>query len=147
MGNMPISVMNRISCDITPSEKKKKFQTCDKLRITFLGYENELVPWGDMQFLVFKKKGHKLNYAGKVITHTLVTLHKISSGVLYRLAKITSHKPFFHFKRVDNVYPSHVNSFWKIGLAPTIYRKWYIYRKVKMKNRYQDVKRTWSKKK
>ena len=53
-------------------------------------------------------------------THTPGTLRVIPSGVINCLAKITLRKHYFQYKRVDIVYPEHVNSLCKSGLAPPI---------------------------
>ena len=75
-------------------------------------------PEGDLQFGVFRKKGHQLKYVGKEITHTYSTLRAILSVILNRLAKLTSRKPSIHSEGVDSIYPNHVNDLRKAGLAP-----------------------------
>ena len=77
-------------------------------------------PEGGLKVGVFSNKGQQLKYAGKVSTHTSVTLRAIPLGVLKCLAKLTSIKPKFHYERVENVYPDHSNSFHEAGLAPPI---------------------------
>ena len=74
-------------------------------------------PEGDLQFGVFRKNGQQLKYIGKDINHTPGTLRAIPSGVLNRLAKLTSRKPLSYSQRVDNIYHEHANSFCKAGLA------------------------------
>ena len=54
-------------------------------------------PEGDLQFGVFRKKVHQLKYVGKEITHTPGNLRAIFSGVLNRLAKLTSKKTLDSF--------------------------------------------------
>ena len=76
---------------------------------------------GDLQFRVFRKKGHQLKYVGKESTHTPVTLRAIPSGVLNRLAKITSRKPSIQAEAVDTIYPVHVNALRKAGLTPPVF--------------------------
>ena len=53
-------------------------------------------PEGDLQFGVFSKKVQQLKYVGEESTHTPGTLRAIPSGVLNRLAKLTSIKPSIH---------------------------------------------------
>ena len=62
-------------------------------------------PNRDLKFGVFRKKGQQLKYIGKASIHTPVTLREIPSGVLNRLAKLTSQKSNFHSKMVYSVYP------------------------------------------
>ena len=73
---------------------------------------------GDFQFGVFRKKGQQLKYTKKVITHTTGTLRAIPSGVLNRLAKLTSGKPSIHSDGVDKIYPNHANALCKADLTP-----------------------------
>ena len=73
-------------------------------------------PEGELSFSVFKKVGQQLKYAGKESTHIPGTLRAIPSGVLNRLAKLTSRKPSLHSERVDKVYPDHVYALRKAGL-------------------------------
>ena len=75
-------------------------------------------PEGDLQFGVFRKKGQQLKYVGKESTHSPGTLRAIPSGVLNRLAKLTSIKPSIHSEGVEKIYPDHANSLRKAGLAP-----------------------------
>ena len=51
-------------------------------------------------------------------THTPGTLRAIPSGVLNRLAKLTSRKPSINSEAVDKIYPDHANDLHKAGLAP-----------------------------
>ena len=78
-------------------------------------------PEGDLKYGVFGKNGQQLKYIGKVITPIPDTLTAIPSKLLTRLVKLTPHKPSFHFERVDNFYPNHVNALLKAGPAtPTL---------------------------
>ena len=52
---------------------------------------------GDLQFSVFRKKGHQLEYVRMGSAHTPGTLRTIPSGILNRLAKLTFAKNFFSF--------------------------------------------------
>ena len=62
----------------------------------------------------------KLKHVGKESTHTPSTLRVIPSGVLNRLAKLTSRKPSIQAEAVDTIYPAHTNAHRKAGLAPPI---------------------------
>ena len=73
---------------------------------------------GDLEFGVFRKNVQQLKYFGKESTHTPGTLREIPSGVLNRLAKLTSRKPSIHSEGVDKIYPDHANALRKGGLAP-----------------------------
>ena len=75
-------------------------------------------PEGNLKFGVFRKKGQKLKYVGKESNHTPGNLRAIPLGVLNRLAKLTSRKPFIHSYGVDKIYPDHANNLHKAGLAP-----------------------------
>ena len=75
-------------------------------------------PEGGLQFGVFRKKGQKLKYFGKEGTHTPGTLRAIPSGVLNRLAKLTSRNPSMNSEGVDKIYPDHTNALRKAGLTP-----------------------------
>ena len=76
-------------------------------------------PEGELHFCVFRKAGQQLKYVEKESTQIPGTLGVIPSGVLNRLAKLTSRKPFLHFEDVDNVYPDHANAIHKAGVAPS----------------------------
>ena len=78
-------------------------------------------PEGDLQFGVFRNKGQQLKYVGKESTHTPGTLRAIPSGVLNRLAKLTSRKPSIQAEAVDTIYPDHANALRKAGLAPPVF--------------------------
>ena len=67
----------------------------------------------EMQFGVFRNNGQKLEYV-----HTPGTLCAIPSGVLNRLAKLTSQKTSLHSEGVEKIYPDHANSLRKAGLEP-----------------------------
>ena len=69
------------------------------------------------------------------IQHTPGTLHKILSGFLNHLAKLTQRKPTFHLKRVDNDFLNHMNASHKAGILSPVYRQWNNCGKVKMKKR------------
>ena len=60
-------------------------------------------PEGYLQFGVFRKKGQQLKYGVKESTHTPGTLCAIPSGVLNRLAKLTSRKPSIRYEGVDKI--------------------------------------------
>ena len=77
-------------------------------------------PKGDLKFGFFRNMGQQFKYVGKGSTHTPGTLCTIPSGVTNRLAKLTSHKPNFHSKRVDSIYPDQTNALRELGLAPSI---------------------------
>ena len=62
-----------------------------------------------------------MKYVGKESTHTPGTLSAIPSGVLNRLAKLTSRNPSIHAEAVDNIYPAHTNALCKAGLAPPVF--------------------------
>ena len=80
------------------------------------------------------KNVYQFKNVGMGITHTHVTLCVIALGVLNRLDKLTPLKPYFNYERVDNVFPDHVNSLCKVGLAPLIPQQWENYVMVNMKN-------------
>ena len=50
-------------------------------------------------------------------THTPGNLRAIPSGVLNRLAKLTSIKPSVHSEEVEKIYTNRVNALRKAGLA------------------------------
>ena len=72
-----------------------------------------------MQFSVFREKGQQLKYVRKESNHTPGTLRTIHSGVLNRLAKLTSRKPSIRSEGVEKIYPDHMNALRKAGLAPS----------------------------
>ena len=65
---------------------------------------------GDLQFSVFRKKGKQLKYFVMGSNHTPGNLCAIPSGVLNRLAKLTSLKPSLHYERVDKIYHDHITA-------------------------------------
>ena len=67
-----------------------------------------------------RKKGQQFKDVGKESTHTPGTFHAIPSVVLNRLDKLTSRKPCIHPEAEDKIYPTHVNSLRKAGLAPPV---------------------------
>ena len=89
---------------LTP-EKGDLVQIVTNDKFPFLDMKMSWSPEGGLQFGVFKGKGQQLNYADKESTHTPDTLCAIPSGVLNRLAKITSRNPYIHAKVVDKIYP------------------------------------------
>ena len=78
-------------------------------------------PEGDLQFGLFRKKRQQFKDVGKESTSTPGTFHAIPSGVLNRLAKLTSRNPSVHAEAVDKIYPAHVNALRKAGLAPPVF--------------------------
>ena len=50
--------------------------------------------------------------------HTPGTLRAIPSGVLNRLAKLTSLKPSLRYEGVEKICPDHVNALREAGLVP-----------------------------
>ena len=98
--------------------KEDRVQTATKHKFSFLDMQMSWSPEGDILFGVFRNKGHWLKYVRQESTHTPGTLCATTSRVLNRLAKITSRNAFIHSEAVDNIYPDHVNSFRKAGLAP-----------------------------
>ena len=77
-------------------------------------------PEGDLQFGIFRKNGQQLKYVGQESNHTPGTLRAIPSGVLNRLAILTSRNPSIHAEEVDKIYPNHANALRKAGLAPLV---------------------------
>ena len=75
-------------------------------------------PEGDLKFGVFRKKVQQLKYFGKESTHTPGTPRAIPSGVLNRIAKLTSRKASTKYEEVEKIYPDHANALHKAGLAP-----------------------------
>ena len=80
----------------TPA-KEERIQFATNNEFPFLEMKMSCSPEGDLQFGVFMKKEHQLEYAGKETTHTPGTLRAIPSGVLNCLAKLTSIKPSINF--------------------------------------------------
>ena len=76
---------------------------------------------GELQFGVFRNKGHQLKYVGQESTHIPGTLRTIPSGVLNHLTKLTSRNPSIHAEAVDKIYPDYVNALRKAGLEPPIF--------------------------
>ena len=84
----------------------------------FLDMKMSWFPEGDLQFGFIIKKGQQFKYVSKEITHTPSNLRAIPSGVLNRLAKLTSRNPSIQAEAVDTIYPAHTNALRKAGLAP-----------------------------
>ena len=87
----------------------------------FLDMKISWYPEGDLQIRIFRKKGQKLKDIGNESTHTPGTLRAIPSGVLNRLAKLTSRKPSIKAEAVDTIYSAHANALSKAGLAPPVF--------------------------
>ena len=80
--------MTKKNSPIPAKEEIVKILTNDKF--LFLDMKMSWSPEGDLQFILFRKRGQKLKYVGKESTHTPGNLRAIFSGVLNRLAKLTS---------------------------------------------------------
>ena len=80
----------------TPA-KEEIVQIVTNKKFPFLYMKISWSPKGDLKSGVLRKKGQQLKYSGKESTHPLGTIHTIPSGVLNRLATLTSRKPFIHF--------------------------------------------------
>ena len=102
-------------------ENEDRFQIVTNDKFPFLDMKMIWSPEGDLQFGVFRKKGQQLKYVGKESTHTPGTLRAIPSGVLNRLAKLTSRKTSIQAEAVDTIYPDHVNALLKAGLVPPVF--------------------------
>ena len=100
---------------------KDKVQIVAKNECPYLDMKMSWSPEGYLKFLIFRKKGQKLNYFGKLSIHTPSNLRAVPSGVLNRPAKLTLCKPKFHSERLDSVYPDHANYLSKAGLEPPIF--------------------------
>ena len=103
--------------------KKGIFQIVTNDELPFLDMKMSWSPEGDLQFSMFREKGQQLKYVRKYSTHTPGTLRAIPSGVLNRLAKIASQKPYIHSEGEDKIYPNHTNALRKTGLAPSNFVK------------------------
>ena len=101
----------------TPT-KEEIVQIVTNDEFPFLDMKMSCSPEGGLQFGVFRENGQQLKYVGKESTHTPSTLRTIPSGVLNRLAKLTSRKPSILSEGVDKIYPDHANALRKAGLAP-----------------------------
>ena len=103
----------------SPSQAEEyRVQIVMKDEFPFLDMNMKWTPERKQNFSVFRKFGQQSKYIGKESTHTPSTLRAIPSGVLNRLAKITSRKPSLHSEGADKVYPDNANSLRKAGLAP-----------------------------
>ena len=107
-----------------PQTKEDRVQTVTKYESPFLDMNMKWTPEGELNFSVFRKAGQQLKYVVKESTHTPGTLRAIPSGVLNRLAKLTSQNPSLHYEGVDKVYPDHANALRKAGLLPTMGDLW-----------------------
>ena len=101
--------------------KGRSSSNSDKRRIFFLIYEDELVPWRRPEIWGIQENGQQLKYVVKESTHTPGTLRAIPSGVLNRLAKLTSRNPSIQAEVVETICPAHANALRKAGLAPPIF--------------------------
>ena len=63
-----------------------------------------------------KTKENQFKYADKGSTHTPGTLCTTPSVFSKPPGKPTFSKPSFHYQRVDNVKPNHVNALHEVGL-------------------------------
>ena len=89
--------------------------------LPFLDMKISWYPEGDLQIRIFRNKGQKLKDVGNESTHTPGNLCAIPSGVLNRLAKLTSRKPSTQAEAVDTIYPDHAKALCKEGLAPPVF--------------------------
>ena len=115
----PICHVNMYNWKKLPSPcKGGQRSNCDERRIPIPRHENKLVPGRGPEISVFMRGGKKLKYNVKESNHTPGTLRAIPSGVLNRLAKLTSRKPSLHSEGGDKIYPDHTNALRKAVLAP-----------------------------
>ena len=107
--------------------KEDRVQVVTNDEFPFLDIKMSWSPEGDLEFIVFRKKGQKLKYVGKKITHKPGTLRAIPSGVLNRLAKLTSQKTPLHSEGVETYTLKEQMPSVERALHLLISRKWEIY--------------------
>ena len=103
-------------------ETEDRVQIVKNDEFPFLDMKMSWYHEGDLQFGVFKKKGHQLKYFGQESTHTPGTIRAIHSGVLNRLVKLIPRNPSIHAEAVDNIYRTYVNAIRKADLAPHVFQ-------------------------
>ena len=83
---------------------------------------------------MFSKKGHQLKYAGNDSNHTPSNLRAIPSGVMNRLAKLTSQKPSIHYEGVEKYTPTTRTLSARQASHPLISQQWDIYGVIMMRS-------------
>ena len=99
-GNQHLQLTAKIwtnDTSLTLPTKEEKFQIVTNNKFPFLDTKMSWYLEGELEFRVFREKGHQLKYSGTGSTHTPGTLCAIPSGVLNRLSKLTFKKTFFSF--------------------------------------------------
>ena len=107
--------------NLPPYEKRDNAQISVEYGFPLLDMSMSSYPYGDLKIVIFSSKRQQLKYTVNGSTHAPGTLHPISSGVLNRLSKFTSHKPGFRSNRLDSVYPNCANALRELVLAPSIF--------------------------
>ena len=72
---------------------------------------------GELAFCVHKKPNQQLKYLNSDSTHPSATSKEIQHGVFPFLANLTSQDLEMGNKRIDEVYPEHVDALWKARLC------------------------------
>ena len=73
---------------------------------------------GELEYQVHQKPNQQLKYLYKGSTHTNATFNKITSGIFYRLAKLTSRTKKNAQMKIYERYQGHAKALSKAGLAP-----------------------------
>jgi hypothetical protein len=104
--------------DKDDGKKYKAVGTTNKNYFTFLDMEMHWSPEGHLQFRVHLKENQVLKYLNRRSTHTDTCFAAIPTGVMKRLASLTTRTEESELTRMDELYPAHAQALKKANLAP-----------------------------
>jgi hypothetical protein len=107
--------------DRDDGRKYKAVRTTNKNYFLFLYMEMYWSPEGNLQFRVHLKENQVLKYLNRGSTHTDACFAAIPTGVMKRLASLTTRTKESELTRMDKLYPAHTEALKKANLAPDIF--------------------------
>jgi hypothetical protein len=101
--------------------KHKAVNATNKDYFLFLDMEMYWSPKGNLQFRVHLKENQILKYLNRRSTHTEACFAAIPTGVMKRLASLTTRTDTSESMRMDKLYPMHTKALQTANLAPNIF--------------------------
>jgi hypothetical protein len=107
--------------DKDDARKHKAVDTTKKDYFPFLDMEMYWSPEGNLQFRVHLKENQVLKYLNRGSTHTEACFAAIPTGVMKRLASLTTRADKSESMRMDELYPMHAKALQTANLAPNVF--------------------------
>jgi hypothetical protein len=95
--------------------------TTNKDYFPILDMEMYWSPEGNLQFRVHLKENQELKYLNRGSTHTDACFAAIPTGVMKRLASLTTRTEKSELTMMDELYPAHAKALKKANQAPDIF--------------------------